>query len=212
MLQYISQLTSFAIKLVSDLGYPGIVLVMALENVFPPIPSEAVMPLAGFLVTTGRFNFILAVTMGVLGSLLGGLILYYLGAIIGSQKVRGFIEMYGKYLMISAEDLNAAEQWFNRHGERAVLLARMVPVVRSVISIPAGFIKMPLSRFIIYSTIGIACWTTLLTVVGVVLGNNWEKLSPVLRSFDFIVVGVLLVLLAYYVFKKTKKQENKKAI
>lgn len=204
MLQYISHLTAFAIKLVSDLGYPGIVLVMALENVFPPIPSEAVMPLAGYLITTGRFNFYAAVAAGVLGSLLGALILYYLGVLVGSAKIRLFLQNYGKYLMISTDDLDAAEQWFNRHGEKAVLLARMVPLVRSVISIPAGFIKMPLRRFLLFSTIGIVGWTAFLALVGVVLGKSWSKIGPIMKSLDFLVMGVLLLGLFLYFHRKRR--------
>lgn len=190
------------VKLVSDLGYPGILLVMALENIFPPIPSEAVMPLVGFLSTTGRFNFSLAVIVGVLGSLLGALVLYYLGFFVGSRNIRSFLEKYGKYLMVSTNDLDAAEQWFNRHGEHAVLIARVVPLVRSIVSIPAGFIKMPLAQFILYSTIGITVWTLLLTVVGVVLGENWEKVGPVLKNLDYGIVGVLLVIMVCYLLMR----------
>lgn len=205
-MQFISQLASFAVALVSNLGYPGIVLVMALENIFPPIPSEAVMPLAGFLTTTGRFNLYLAIVAGVLGSLLGGLVLYYLGFWIGGKNIRSFLERYGKYLMVSTGDLNAAEQWFNRYGERAVLFARVVPVVRSIVSIPAGFIKMPLASFILYSTIGITAWTIFLTMLGVFLGKNWERLGPWLKNIDFLVTGALLAAVSLYFYKRRKNR------
>jgi membrane protein DedA with SNARE-associated domain len=204
VLGFVVGLTSWAVELVSTLGYPGIVLVMALENVFPPIPSEAVMPLAGYLTTTGRFNFYLTIFSGVLGSLLGALLLYYLGLVIGSRKIRRFLADYGKYLMITTSELDASEQWFNRHGEKAVLFARVVPLVRSIISIPAGFIKMPLERFVLFSVVGITVWTVLETLVGVVLGRNWERFGVLMENADLFVVAVILILVIYFVFRKFK--------
>lgn len=197
-------LANFAINLVSDLGYPGIILAMAAENIFPPIPSEAIMPMAGYLTTTGRFNLWLAIFAGVLGSLIGAMVLYYVGIWAGNLAFRKFLDRYGRFFMTTSKDLETAERWFERYGERSVLLCRMIPIVRSIVSVPAGFTKMPLKKFMIFTTIGITAWTTFLTVVGVVLGENWERIGPIMKRFDFLVIGVLSGLILYYVFRKLK--------
>jgi len=210
--ELLGALTDFAIKLVSDLGYQGIVLAMAAENIFPPIPSEAVMPMAGYLTTTGRFNFWLTILAGVLGSLIGAVVLYYIGVWAGNLAFRSFLDRYGRFFMTTSKELDAAEKWFEKHGEKSVLLCRMIPIVRSIISIPAGFTKMPLKKFMIFTTIGTAAWTTFLTVVGVVLGENWERIGPVMKRFDFVVVGVFVILGGFYVFRKLRGTNSKSEI
>ena len=202
-------LADFAIKLVSDLGYPGIVLAMAAENIFPPIPSEAVMPMAGYLTTTGRFNLWLTILAGVLGSLIGAVVLYYIGVWAGNLAFRKFLDRYGRFFMTTFKDLEAAEKWFEKHGEKSVLLCRMIPIVRSIISIPAGFTKMPLKKFMIFTTVGTAAWTTFLTVVGVVLGENWERIGPIFKKFDVLVMGAAVVSVGYYFLKKFRSQNSK---
>ncbi len=202
MVGILGELTNFVINIVSNLGYPGIVLAMFAENIFPPIPSEAIMPMAGYLVTIGRFNFFLTIFSGVLGTLIGAVALYYIGVGVGNLKFRKFLDRYGRFLMTTSKDLEAAERWFGEHGEKSVLLARVIPLIRSIISIPAGFTKMPLKKFVIFTTIGSAAWTTLLTAAGVVLGDNWEKVGPIMNRFDFVVVGVIVILVGYYIFRK----------
>jgi len=197
-------LANFAINLVSNLGYPGIVLAMALENIFPPIPSEVIMPLAGYLTTTGRFNFYLTVAAGVLGSLIGAVVLYYVGIWLGDQRLRKFLDHYGRLLMTTTKDLDAAEKWFNHHGEKSVFLCRMVPIVRSVISVPAGLVKMRIRRFMFLTALGTFLWTTFEAIMGVALGKNWYLIGPVMKKFDFLVVGVFGALVVYYVFRKLK--------
>ena len=202
--EILGTLADFVIKLVSDLGYPGIVLAMAVENLFPPIPSEAVMPMAGYLTTTGRFNLWLTILTGVLGSLIGAVVLYYIGIWVGNLAFRKFLNRYGRFFMTTSKDLEAAEKWFEKHGEKSVLFCRMIPIVRSIISIPAGFTKMPLKKFMIFTTIGTTAWTTFLTVVGVVLGENWERIGPVMKKFDVVVIGVIVVAGGCYVFRKLR--------
>ena len=197
-------LADFAIKLVSDLGYPGIVLAMAVENLFPPIPSEAVMPMAGYLSTTGRFNLGLTIISGVLGSLIGAIALYYIGVWAGNLAFKKFLDRYGRFFMTTSKDLEAAERWFEKRGEKSVLVCRMIPIVRSVISIPAGFIRMPMKKFMVFTTIGTIAWTTLLTIVGAVLGENWESIGPIMKQFEFVIMGTVVLLVGYYVFKKLK--------
>lgn len=206
MIHILGALANFAINLVSNLGYPGIVLAMAAENLFPPIPSEVIMPLAGYLSTTGRFNFYLVIAAGVLGSLIGAVVLYYVGIWLGDQRLRKFLGHYGRFLMTGTRDLDAAEKWFNHHGEKSVFLCRMVPIVRSVISVPAGLVRMRLRRFMFLTSLGAFLWTTLETVAGAVLGKSWYLIGPWMKRFEFVVVGVFALLGGYYVFKKFKKQ------
>jgi len=204
MVEILGNLADFAIKLVSDLGYPGIVLAMAVENLFPPIPSEAVMPMAGYLSTTGRFNLGLTIISGVLGSLIGAVALYYIGVWAGNLAFKNFLDRYGRFFMTTSKDLEAAEKWFGKHEEKSVLICRMIPIVRSVISIPAGFIRMPIKKFMVFTTIGTIAWTTLLTIVGAVLGENWERIGPVMKQFEFVIIGAVMLLVGYYVFRKLK--------
>ncbi len=204
MIHLLGALANFAVNIVSNLGYPGIVLAMALENIFPPIPSEAVMPLAGYLSTTGGFNFYLTIAAGVLGSLIGAVVLYYVGIWLGDRRLRNFLDHYGRLLMTGTKDLDAAETWFNHHGEKSVFLCRMVPIVRSVISVPAGLVKMRLRRFMFLTSLGAFLWTTLEVVAGAALGKSWYLIGPIMKRFDFVVIGVFGVLAVYYVFRKLK--------
>ena len=204
MVEFLGELTNFAINLVSDLGYPGIVLAMAVENLFPPIPSEVIMPMAGYLSTTGRFNLGLTIISGVLGSLIGAVALYYVGVWAGNLAFKNFLDRYGRFFMTTSKDLEAAEKWFGKHEEKSVLICRVIPIVRSIISIPAGFIRMPIKKFMVFTTIGTIAWTTLLTIVGAVLGENWGRISPIMKQLEFVIIGAVVILACYYVFKKLK--------
>ncbi len=203
-------LVTFAIDAVSTLGYPGIISIMALENIFPPIPSEAVMPLAGFLVTTGRFTLLPTIICGVIGSIIGAIILYYFGVIFSGDKIRTFLDNYGKYFMTSTEDLDAAEKWFTNYGYWAVLIARVIPIVRSIISIPAGFTKMPMGKFLALTTLGTAAWTAFLTVLGVILGENWNKVGPTLQKFDYLVLVIIVLGISYYIISKLRAKRKQR--
>jgi len=208
MIYIFASLTNLAINLVSNIGYPGIVLAMAAENLFPPIPSEAIMPLAGYLVTAGRFNFYLTVAAGVLGSLIGAVVLYYVGVWLGDRRLREFLDRYGRFFMTGGKELDSAEGWFERHGEKSVFLARMVPIVRSIISIPAGFLRMRIRRFVFLTSLGTFIWTTAETVAGVVLGKNWEKIGAWTEKLDLLVAAVILGLVSWYVFRQLKLRRS----
>lgn len=200
--QLLNSLGDFAASFIAGLGYPGIVLVMILENIFPPIPSELIMPFAGFLVTEGQFSLALVILFGTLGSIFGAIPFYYLGYYLQGSRFRAYLDKYGKYLFISLEDLERAEDWFKKYGEISVLIARVIPLVRSFISIPAGFVKMSPLKFFVYTGLGTLIWTTFLTLVGVVLGENWRVIGPFFRRLDYLVVGMFIVLFSLFYLRR----------
>ena len=151
---------------IDSLGYLGIGFLMLLENLFPPIPSEVIMPLAGFTAAQGKMNIGLAIAAGVIGTMLGAIPWYYTGLLLGEERLRSLIDRYGKWMGISGEDISKSVVWFNRHGLKAVFFGRLVPGIRTLISIPAGLSKQPLIPFFLYSTFGTILWVTMLTCAG----------------------------------------------
>ncbi|MBD2021843.1 DedA family protein [Leptolyngbya sp. FACHB-36] len=191
-----------------SLGYVGIGLLMFLENLFPPIPSELIMPLAGFTVAQGRMNFVLAVVAGVVGTVLGALPWYYAGKVLGEKRLRQLADKYGKWVAMSGSDLDKANAWFNKHGAKAVFFCRLVPGVRTVISLPAGISAMPIAPFLLYSTAGTALWVLLLTGLGYFLGNNYALVDDYLGPVSKL---VLIGLVAGFVFWVVKRKRKLKA-
>ena len=182
-------------SIIENSSYPGIVFLMFLENVFPPIPSELIIPLAGFVSTQGKLSVIGVVTAGTLGSVLGALILYFLGRRIGAAKLRAWCDAHGRWIGLSRADLDKSDRWFERHGAKTVLLGRLVPGVRSLISIPAGVSRMEFGVFLLFTTIGSAVWTTALAVAGRLLGRNYEQVEHIIGPVSTaIVVGIVLML------------------
>ena len=176
-------------SLMESSGYLGIALLMLLENVFPPIPSEVIMPLAGYLASQGRLGLVGVILAGTIGSVLGALPLYWIGAKIGRERVKRFAADHGRWLTLSPEDIDRADAWFGRHGNVAVFLCRLVPGVRSMISLPAGMRKMPLPAFLLYTTVGSAVWTAALAILGSVLGSHFEDVDRYLDPVSYVVFG-----------------------
>ena len=196
-------------SVVHSLGYPGIALLMFLENVFPPIPSELIMPLAGFATTTGGLSPIGVIIAGTFGSLIGQLPLYYLGKLADEARLKRWANRYGRWLMVSSDDIGKADGWFDRHGGRAVLLARLIPGVRSLISIPAGMSNMPLIPFLLYTLLGAALWTSLLTYLGRLLGQNYREVERYLGPVSYVVLGLLVVLaILWFVRRKRARRDH----
>ncbi len=187
----LDSLTEFARRAVTALGYPGILLAMVAENLFPPIPSEIVLPLAGYEVFRGNLTFALTVLAATAGSLIGALILYAVGRYGG----RPAIDRWGRLLRVSNADVDRAERWFDRWGDWIVLVSRMIPLVRSVVSVPAGILEMSVPRFVVLTTIGSLLWNFLLVGAGYQLGSRWEDVSAVVGQFSDVmkVVAVLAV-------------------
>jgi membrane protein DedA with SNARE-associated domain len=189
----------------NSLGYVGIGLLMFLENLFPPIPSELIMPLAGFTVAQGKMDFTLAVLAGVAGTMLGALPWYYAGQVLGESRLRRLADQYGKWVALSGKDIDKANYWFNKHGGRAVLLCRLVPGVRTVISLPAGISAMPLVPFLLYSTVGSTLWVLFLTALGYVLGDNYDQVDEYLGPVSKIVLVGIVAAFVFWVVQRKRK-------
>lgn len=192
----------WVVEIMTSLGYLGIGLLMFLENLFPPIPSELIMPLAGFTAAQGKMELVPAIAAGVLGTVLGAFPWYYLGKMVSEERIKGWADRYGKWLGISGGDIDKANRWFDRHGKKAVLLCRMVPGVRTLISLPAGINAMPMLPFLLFSTIGTVLWVTFLTAAGYLLGNNYELVDAYLAPVSKIVAVTLVIALIIWIIRK----------
>lgn len=179
--------------LMNSMGYFGVALLMFLENVFPPIPSELIMPLAGYIVTQGKLSFFGVVLAGTIGSVVGALPLYYVGKMVGQQRLKTWADKYGRWLTVSSEELDKTKAWFDKRGGMAVLICRLVPGVRSLISIPAGINEMNLGVFLLYTTIGAGVWSALLATAGKLLGNNFKQVDKFLGPASYVILGALVI-------------------
>ncbi|WP_027483851.1 DedA family protein [Deinococcus pimensis] len=191
-------------NLMSSLGYAGIVLLMFVENVFPPIPSELIMPLAGFTASRGELDIVLVVLAGTLGSVLGALPLYYLGRLVGEERLVAWADRWGRWLTVRGEEIRRADDWFDRHGHKTVLFGRLVPGLRSLLSIPAGISGMPLAKFLLYTGIGTGLWSTLLAVLGFTLGENYEVVERYVGPIGYAVLGLLAVTVIVWVVRRRR--------
>ena len=189
---------------INSLGYVGIALLMGLENIIPPIPSELIMPLAGFVVTQGKMNFFWVVIAGTIGSVLGATPWYFLGKYWGLNRTKKIADRYGKWLTLSGEDVEKAKDWFDRRGYIATGIGRLVPGIRTYISLPAGISKMPLLPFLVYSTIGSLFWVTLLTSAGYIFGANYEKVGVYLKPISIAVIVIVLAISIYWIIKRKR--------
>lgn len=193
------------LSIMDSLGYWGIGFLMFAENLFPPIPSELIMPLAGFTVSQGKMDFSLAVLAGVVGTIIGALPWYYAGKLIGEERIKGLANRYGKWIQVSSKDIDKVKNWFDRYGNKAVLFGRLVPGIRTLISLPAGINEMPLVPFMLYSTIGTTLWVIFLTGAGLLLGKNYELVDEYLAPVSKGVLVLLLVAFAVWIFRKKQR-------
>ncbi|ALF58806.1 DedA family protein [Psychrobacter urativorans] len=191
-----NQISEWVLIIMEKFGYLGIIFAMFAENVFPPIPSELIMPAAGFAVARGDLNLIMVILAGTLGSVLGALPLYYLGRIFNKERLIIFTEKYGKYVFVKPEDILSSNDWFNKHGKKAVFFGRMVPGIRSLISIPAGMNQMPMLSFLALTALGSSIWTTLLTLAGYHFGKNYELIETILAPYSkiFLLLAVVIII------------------
>ena len=191
-------IVQWVLDVILTLGYPGVALLVALDNIFPPIPSEAILPLAGFVSGQGHLSLPGVIVAATVGSIAGALPLYGLGFWLGDERLRRFIQRFGWALFVKVADLDQAQAWFDRHGGKAVLLGRCVPLVRGLVSVPAGLAHMPAVRFVAYAALGRTLRNTLWVCAGFALGERWELVRPYLKLLEYVVVaGVAAALLLF---------------
>jgi membrane protein DedA with SNARE-associated domain len=186
-------------NMVSSTGVVGVALLMFLENVFPPIPSELIMPLAGYTAAKGGANIVLVILAGSIGSLAGATFWYAIGRWVGEERLKRFADRYGRWLTLSRRDIDKADDWFDRHGAKAVFFGRLVPTVRTLISVPAGLSEMPLPRFLLWSGAGTLIWTTLLALLGWWLGDRYEEVEAWINPVSNVIVGAIVLFYLYRV-------------
>ena len=188
----LSSLAIWVQDVIEQLGYLGVALLVVAENVFPPIPSEIVLPFAGFVAQRGSDSVVLMILAATVGSVIGALIMYWIAAVIGDDRLHAFTRKFGKWVQIREADLTRAEEWFDRHATSAVLIGRCVPLIRSVVSIPAGFRRMKLIPYIAYTFLGSLVWNILLIGAGAILGDNWERVGSYVGVFQWVVIALVI--------------------
>ena len=215
----LGDLANWVQDVINQFGYIGVALLVVIENVFPPIPSEIVLPFAGFVAqqsaSTDTLNAAQSDTSVVgmmiaatIGSVIGALILYAIAAAIGPERLRVFVERFGRWFGVKPNDLVRAEAWFDKRSAVAVLVGRCVPLIRSIVSIPAGFRRMKLTRFVALTAIGSAVWNIALIGTGAVLGDQWERVGEYVGVFQWLVIGAIFILLFRFVLTRVKRRRT----
>lgn len=202
----LTPVANWVVNLVGSLSYFGVFLAMTIESACIPLPSEIIMPFSGYLVSRGIFNLHLVALAGAVGNLIGSLIAYYAGYFGG----RRFILRFGKYILIRPEELSRADRFFARFGVWAVLICRVLPIVRTFISLPAGITRMRITPFILLTFFGSLPWCYLLTYIGMLLGENWSSIRTYFHRFDLAIVMILLLLFVWWLWSHIHKKRNKK--
>lgn len=195
-------ITEWVTDVVDTLGYLGVAFLVATENLFPPIPSELVLPLAGFTAAQGKANVVLMVVAATVGSMVGAWALYGIAAAIGEERLRALVERYGRLLRLDGKDLDRAQDWFDTKAGTAVLVGRCVPLIRSIVSIPAGFNRMPLVRFSAYTLAGSLVWNSALVGAGYALGDQWHKVGDWVGYLQYVVVAVVVLAAAGFAWRR----------
>jgi len=195
-------IAAFATQLIEKLGYPSVFILMVMESMVFPVPSEAVMPFAGFLIVQKAFTFWQVILVSTFGSMVGSLISYAIGFYGGMP----FVKKFGKYALLDVEELTAAEKFFNKRGEITILICRFIPVIRHLISIPAGIGKMNVVKFSIFTIVGAGLWNAFLSYVGYTLKSNWAEVMKYSHIIDIVVVVFLAGLVGLYIFRQVKRK------
>ena len=189
----------WVLSVIEGWGYPGIFALMLLENLFPPIPSEVIMPLAGYLAASGTLSLLPTVIAGTLGSVVGTSLWFVVGWWIGAERLKRWAARFGRLMVLSPSDIDTAQRWFDRHGAAAVLIGRLIPAVRTLISVPAGIARMPLGRFLAFTTLGSLVWTGVLTAAGLALHANYTRVADVIDPLSKLVVAAVVLVYLYRV-------------
>tara|TARA_B100000212_G_scaffold259209_1_gene199181 strand:- start:141 stop:800 length:660 start_codon:yes stop_codon:yes gene_type:complete len=200
----IPEIISDSVKDNPNTAYLVICLAMFLENIIPPIPSEIIMPLGGFFVYQGTLNFYILVIFGLIGTVLGALPWYYLGKLLNEKKLSNFVENKGRFLGITSKDFNKSKLWFDKYGVSLVFWGRLIPGIRTLISVPAGIELMPLRKFLVWTTLGSLIWVILLTLSGYIFGENYKIIETYLDNFKIFIKPLLVIILIFFILKYLK--------
>lgn len=201
----------FIIEFMNSFGYFGVFLLIAIENIFPPIPSEVILLFGGFMTTYTKLNIIFMIISSTLGSLFGAIVLYYIGKIFNKERLKKIISgKIGKILRLKNSDIDKADKWFDTKGNKTVFFCRFIPIVRSLISIPAGMSEMPIIKFLTYTIFGSLIWNTVLIITGKMVGNNWTKILTIFDTYSHIVLIIFIIIFIILItifYKKRKKNK-----
>lgn len=206
-----SGLDERVIDIIERFGYTGIALLIALETIFPPLPSEIILPMGGFTASRGDLMLWGVILAATLGSVIGALVLYAVGYWFGQERLYWLVDRYGRYVLLKQSDIDKANGWFERYNTKAVLIGRMIPVVRSLISIPAGLTRMSLPTFIVYTTIGSALWNSALIGSGYMLGNNWDEVEQYVGYLQYAVILGAIAGAGWFVWSRLRSRGNREA-
>ena len=198
-------LIGFVLQVISTIGYLGVFLLMLAESTVLPVPSELVLPFAGYLISQGNFGLIETIIAALLGSIAGSVISYYIGKKIG----RAAIIHYGKKVFLKEKHLDLAHKWFERHGEKTIFVCRFIPAIRHVISIPAGVAEMNLKKFVVYTALGAFCWNAILIFAGISLQQNWNVILSFTEILDYIAIIAVIVFIVFFFYKLSKNRSSK---
>ncbi|KAB8125651.1 DedA family protein [Gracilibacillus oryzae] len=201
---------SFVTNVMEQFGYLGIFFMMALENLFPPIPSEVVLPFSGFMTTYSNLTIIGVIIAATIGSVVGAVVLYGIGLMLNVDRLEKLIDKWGHILRFSKKDLHKANDWFSKYGYWTIFFCRMIPLIRSLISIPAGMNRMNFLLFLLFTTIGTVIWNIILIYTGALLGENWETILQWMDNYSDIAYGLIIigVIIAIYFYYKKRKQRE----
>ena len=203
----------FILHIIEQFGYFGVFFLILIENVFPPIPSEVILLFSGFFSTYTNLSVLYMIVASTLGSFLGAIILYYIGKIFNKERLKKIVNgRLGKLLFLKEKDIDKADEWFDNKGNKSVFFCRFVPIVRSLISIPAGMSEMPMGKFIIYTICGSMIWNTVLICLGFRLGSNWEYVLTILDKYQMLVIVILVIIFGYVIIKFYRKKRKSKKI
>lgn len=200
-------------SIIESTGYAGVVFLMFFENLFPPIPSEVVMPLAGYTASQGQLSIIGVIVAGTAGSVLGAVFWYYVAKWLGEERLKRWARKHGRWITLGPSDVDKADAWFDRHGSWVVFFGRLVPTIRTLVAIPAGLFDMPIVRYLVLTTLGSAIWTGALAMIGWWLGNQWSQISTYMDPFTYAIMGAVVVIYVYRVvtFDRTERKAEAKS-
>lgn len=204
----LAHLSTIIIHFVQSSGYLAVFILMMLESMLIPIPSEITMPFAGFVAQQGHMSLILVIFIGAFANLAGSLVAYAVGYYLEESVVVTLIDKYGKYILLRKHEYEKAMKWFQKYGNSVVFFSRLLPAVRTFISLPAGLAEMNIIKFSVYSFIGSLIWSGVLTYIGFYLGKNWESIHGVFSKIQYVVIAAIILAIAYYIYTHIKKKKS----